>query len=33
LVFRLQHRSGAYGTLGGMQEGNNASTIGIRQRF
>ena len=33
LVFRLQHRSGAYGTLGGMKEGNNASTIGIRQRF
>ena len=33
LVFRIQHRSGAYGTLGGMKEGNNANVIGIRQRF
>jgi hypothetical protein len=33
LVFRIQHRSGAYGTLGGMQEGNNANVVGIRQRF
>jgi hypothetical protein len=33
LVFRVQHRSGAYGTLGGMKEGNNANVIGIRQRF
>jgi hypothetical protein len=33
LVFRIQHRSGAYGTLGAMKEGNNANMIGIRQRF
>lgn len=33
LVFRVQHRSGAYGTLGAMREGNNANVIGIRQRF
>ena len=33
LVFRIHHRSGAYGTLGGMKEGNNANVIGIRQRF
>ena len=33
LVFRIQHRSGAYGTLGGMKEGNNANVIGIRQSF
>ena len=33
LVFRLQHRSGAYGTLGGMKEGNNANVVGIRQAF
>ena len=29
----IQHRSGAYGTLGAMKEGNNANVIGIRQRF
>lgn len=33
LVFRIQHRSGGYGTLGGMREGNNAHVVGIRQRF
>ena len=33
LVIRIQHRSGGYGTLGGMKEGNNANVIGIRQRF
>jgi hypothetical protein len=33
LVFRVQHRSGGYGTLGAMKEGNNANVIGIRQRF
>ena len=33
LVFRVQHRSGAYGTLGAMKEGNNANVVGIRQRF
>lgn len=33
LVFRIHHRSGGYGTLGGMKEGNNANVIGIRQRF
>jgi len=33
LVFRVHHRSGAYGTLGGLKEGNNANVIGIRQTF
>ena len=33
LVFRIQHRSGGYGTLGGMKEGNNANVVGIRHRF
>jgi hypothetical protein len=33
LVFRIQHRSGAYGTLGAMREGNNANVVAIRQRF
>ncbi len=33
LVYRIQHRSGAYGTLGGLKEGNNANVVGIRQRF
>jgi hypothetical protein len=33
LVFRVQHRSGGYGVLGGIKEGNNANVIGIRQRF
>jgi hypothetical protein len=33
LVFRVQHRSGAYGTLGALKEGNNANVVGIRQRF
>ena len=33
LVYRVQHRSGAYGTLGGLKEGNNANVIGIRHRF
>jgi hypothetical protein len=33
LVFRVHHRSGGYGTLGGLKEGNNANVIGIRHRF
>jgi hypothetical protein len=33
LVIRIHHRSGAYGTLGGLKEGNNANVIGLRQRF
>jgi hypothetical protein len=33
LVFRIQHRSGAYGTLGAVKEGNNANVVGIRHRF
>ena len=33
LVLRLHHRSGAYGTLGGLKEGNNATVVGFRQRF
>jgi hypothetical protein len=27
LVFRVQHCSGGYGTLGGMKEGNNANVV------
>jgi hypothetical protein len=33
LVFRIQHRSGGYGALGGVKEDNNANVVGIRQRF
>ncbi len=33
LVIRLHHRSGGYGTLGGLKEGNNANVVGIRHRF
>lgn len=33
LVLRIQHRSGAYGTLGALKEGNNANVVGIRKRF
>jgi hypothetical protein len=33
IVYRLQHRSGAFGLLGGMTEGANASTIGVRWRY
>ena len=33
LVYRLQHRSGAFGTLGRMQEGANANVFGMRFRF
>ena len=33
IVYRLHHRSGANGTLGGMSEGHNANTIGLRYRF
>ena len=33
LVFRIQHRSGAHGTLGALKEGNNANVVGIRHRF
>lgn len=33
LVYRLHHRSGADGTLGGLKEGHNANTLGIRYRF
>jgi len=32
VVLRLHHRSGAYGTLGGLKEGNNATVVGFRQR-
>jgi hypothetical protein len=32
-VYRLHHRSGAGGTLGGLYEGYNANTLGIRYRF
>lgn len=30
---RLQHRSGAWGTLNGMGDGHNANAVGIRWRF
>jgi hypothetical protein len=33
LVLRLQHRSGLYGTIGGMHEGYNGNVIGGRYRF
>lgn len=33
IFVRLQHRSGAWGTLGGMSDGANAQVIGIRHRF
>tara|TARA_R110002051_G_scaffold264083_1_gene323996 strand:- start:63 stop:662 length:600 start_codon:yes stop_codon:yes gene_type:complete len=33
LFYRLQHRSGAWGTLGGMADGANAQVIGLRHRF
>lgn len=33
IVYRLQHRSGAFGLFGGMSEGANASTIGVRWRY
>jgi hypothetical protein len=32
-VYRIQHRSGALGRLGGMQEGANANVFGMRLRF
>ena len=33
LVGRVHHRSGAYGTYGGVSEGSNAYLIGLRYRF
>jgi hypothetical protein len=33
LFYRLHHRSGANATLGGLTEGHNANTIGIRHKF
>jgi hypothetical protein len=33
LVYRLHHRSGALGTLGGLEEGHNANVLGVRARF
>lgn len=33
LFVRLQHRSGAWGTLGGMADGANAQVFGLRHRF
>jgi hypothetical protein len=33
IVYRLHHRSGAGGTLGGLYEGYNANTLGLRYRF
>jgi preprotein translocase subunit Sec61beta len=31
--YRIQHRSGAWGTVAGMGDGANASTIGLRFRY
>lgn len=33
LVYRLQHRSGAFHTFGNMAEGANANVFGVRYRF
>jgi hypothetical protein len=33
LVYRIQHRSGAYGVIAHFIEGANANTIGIRYRY
>ncbi|ESR26835.1 hypothetical protein [Lutibaculum baratangense] len=33
LVYRLQHRSGAFGLFGGVTEGANANALGVRWRF
>ena len=33
VVGRLHHRSGAYGTYGGVSEGSNAYLVGVRYRF
>ncbi len=33
LVGRIHHRSGAYGTYGGVREGSNAYLLGLRYRF
>jgi hypothetical protein len=32
-VYRLQHRSGLYGTIGVLGEGYNANVFGVRYRF
>lgn len=33
VFYRLQHRSGAWETLGGMEGGVNANVVGLRMRF
>lgn len=33
VFFRIHHRSGAWGTLNGMGDGHNASTVGVRWKF
>jgi hypothetical protein len=33
IVYRLHHRSGLFGTFGGMGEGHNAQTLGLRWSF
>ena len=33
LVYRVHHRSGGYGVLGGVIEGHNANVLGIRHYF
>lgn len=33
VVGRIHHRSGAYGTYGGVKEGSNAYLLGLRYRF
>jgi len=33
LLFRLQHRSGVFGALGGVWDGSNFLTVGLRQKL
>jgi hypothetical protein len=33
IVYRVHHRSGAYGLLGNVLEGHNANVIGLRHYF
>ena len=33
LLFRLQHRSGVFGTFGGVWDASNFLTIGLRRQF
>jgi len=33
IVYRLHHRSGGFGSLGGMREGHNAQVLGLRWQW